>query len=189
MHATGSVPNAFTYIGAPSDPSTGLVYLNARYLDPATGRLISEDPVPAADPYPYASDDPTNLTDPTGRDDEDLDELAEVEVVDGEVSSIEDRYTVQVTQQETRALYYQLNSATEETSAGFLQSIAEYANDVGDVIETVSTAIHNILDSVPVVPSAGTQSIFVTILSIAIVMTKLVQVGQIFLDWLSNLGG
>jgi RHS repeat-associated protein len=66
VRASGATPNPYTYIGAPTDPSTGLVYLNARYLDPATGRFISEDPVRAPALYPYVRDDPTDLEDPSG---------------------------------------------------------------------------------------------------------------------------
>ncbi|HVV75562.1 MAG TPA: RHS repeat-associated core domain-containing protein [Mycobacteriales bacterium] len=67
VHGTGSVPNPFTYIDATTDRSTGLVYLNARYLDPGLGRFISEDPVPGDALYPYALDDPTDLSDPSGQ--------------------------------------------------------------------------------------------------------------------------
>lgn len=67
VRATGTVANPFTYVGARSDSTTGLVYLSARYLDPTIGRFISEDPVPGAALYPYALDDPTDLSDPSGR--------------------------------------------------------------------------------------------------------------------------
>jgi RHS repeat-associated protein len=74
-HATGTVANPFTYIGAPTDPTTGLVYLNARYLDPTSGRFVSEDPIPAPSMYAYVTDDPTNLADPSGREGEGFEDL------------------------------------------------------------------------------------------------------------------
>jgi RHS repeat-associated protein len=64
--STGSTANAFTFTGEQTDASTGLVYLRARWYDPATGRFLSLDPM--GDGYDYAYDNPVaNLTDPTGR--------------------------------------------------------------------------------------------------------------------------
>ena len=50
------------------DPNTGLIYLHARYYDPATGQFITSDPLEAVTqrPYSYAGDDPVNETDPSG---------------------------------------------------------------------------------------------------------------------------
>ena len=64
--ATGAVSNPFAYTGQAYDSSDGLYYLNARYYDPSTGRFLSSDPVPNANPYPYAGNDPTNFVDPSG---------------------------------------------------------------------------------------------------------------------------
>lgn len=61
-----------TYVGERFDPETGLMYLNARYMDPSFGRFISPD---TWDPtlegvgtnrYAYASNDPINKSDPNG---------------------------------------------------------------------------------------------------------------------------
>lgn len=60
------------YIGERFDPETGLLYLNARYMDPKFGRFISPD---NWDPtlegvgtnrYAYAGNDPVNRSDPNG---------------------------------------------------------------------------------------------------------------------------
>jgi RHS repeat-associated protein len=50
------------------DAESGLIYLRARYYDPATGQFMSRDPLAAAtgDPYGYAGGDPLNGTDPSG---------------------------------------------------------------------------------------------------------------------------
>ncbi|MER9535849.1 RHS repeat-associated core domain-containing protein [Mesorhizobium sp. M0586] len=64
-----------SYIGERFDPETGLVYLNARYMDPVLGRFISAD---EWDPtlsgvgtnrYAYAHNDPVNRSDQNGHQD------------------------------------------------------------------------------------------------------------------------
>ena len=72
--AMGTPPDGPGYTGHVNDPDTGLVYMQARYYDPAVGRFLSEDPVgPAAgnvfnvNRYAYANDNPIVNTDPTGR--------------------------------------------------------------------------------------------------------------------------
>jgi RHS repeat-associated protein len=65
-----SSTNALQYIGAQNDSSTGLYYLNARYLDPSLGRFISQDPIGvaggSANVYQYGFDQPTDFVDPSG---------------------------------------------------------------------------------------------------------------------------
>ncbi len=54
-------------LGHPSEDETGLVYMRARYMDPVTGRFLSEDP--AADGnnwYIYCRNSPVILSDPSG---------------------------------------------------------------------------------------------------------------------------
>ena len=64
---TGTSTSPFGYAGEYTDPS-GLVYLRARYYDPATGQLITRDPLvdETRTPYTYALDDPINRADPSG---------------------------------------------------------------------------------------------------------------------------
>mgnify|MGYP000586062714 CR=1 FL=1 len=60
------------YIGERFDFETGLMFLNARYMNPVTGRFISPDdwdPTMAgvgANRYAYAQNDPVNKSDPNG---------------------------------------------------------------------------------------------------------------------------
>jgi RHS repeat-associated protein len=70
---SGSMPSA-GYQGDYTDPTTGLVYMNARWYNPATGGFVSSDtvngtPVPSTvdgNPYAYADGNPLTETDPTG---------------------------------------------------------------------------------------------------------------------------
>ncbi|MES0092521.1 RHS repeat-associated core domain-containing protein [Mesorhizobium sp. M0030] len=60
------------YIGERLDPETGLLYLNARYMDPVLGRFISPDdwdptlPGVGTNRYAYAQNDPVNKADNNG---------------------------------------------------------------------------------------------------------------------------
>jgi RHS repeat-associated protein len=70
--STTGQPSRFGLAGEQHDPS-GLVYLRARMLDPALGRLLSADPVQPNAPgtqgfhrYSYTANNPTSWTDPTG---------------------------------------------------------------------------------------------------------------------------
>jgi RHS repeat-associated protein len=65
-------PNGPGYTGHVNDPDTGFVYMQARYYDPAVGRFLSIDPVPASpgnfNRYWYANNNPYKFIDPDGRD-------------------------------------------------------------------------------------------------------------------------
>jgi RHS repeat-associated protein len=56
------------FLNQTKDTTTGLNYLNNRYLDPTTGTFLSVDPLVATtgDPYLYAAGNPTTLSDPSG---------------------------------------------------------------------------------------------------------------------------
>lgn len=70
------------YTGHVDDTDTGLVYMQARYYDPASGRFLSADPaaVNAGDAlrfgrFTYAVNNPIGRVDPDGKQDEDGEEL------------------------------------------------------------------------------------------------------------------
>jgi RHS repeat-associated protein len=62
---TGTQPNEFTFTGEQVD-SSGLEYLRARYYDGATGRFLTQDPLPLLHRYPYVGNNPLNMVDPLG---------------------------------------------------------------------------------------------------------------------------
>lgn len=71
--ALGAAPNGPGYTGHVNDPDTGLVYMQARFYDPDTGRFLSIDPVNVSagnvltfNRYVYADNNPINKSDPTG---------------------------------------------------------------------------------------------------------------------------
>jgi RHS repeat-associated protein len=68
---TAATPsNPFGYAGQYTDHATGLIYMRARWYDPATGQFITSDPIGHASGetnlYRYAAGDPANFTDPSG---------------------------------------------------------------------------------------------------------------------------
>jgi RHS repeat-associated protein len=82
----GPTPNGPGYTGHVNDPETNLVYMQARYYDPATGHFLSIDSVdPEAgnsfnfNRYTYAENNPVIRIDPDGRQTQGDDGLYELE--------------------------------------------------------------------------------------------------------------
>jgi RHS repeat-associated protein len=76
LSQTGTTPNLYRYRGEQYDSDLDLYYLRARWYNPATGRFLSQDPLPGklAKPatlhrYNYARANPVNRIDPSGRED------------------------------------------------------------------------------------------------------------------------
>lgn len=70
-NSSGTLANPFRYAAREFDAEAGLYYNRARYLDPNTGRFLSEDPLllTLADTfsgYGYAFNSPVNYFDPLG---------------------------------------------------------------------------------------------------------------------------
>ncbi len=68
ISATGTATSPLGYDGQYTDSESGLVYLRARYYEPATGQFLTVDPLGALtrQPYAYGGSDPLNMWDPTG---------------------------------------------------------------------------------------------------------------------------
>jgi RHS repeat-associated protein len=71
---SGATAATHRFAGEVADPESGLVYLRARYYDPATGTFLSRDPLQgdvdnplSRNRYAYALDNPVNRRDPTGQ--------------------------------------------------------------------------------------------------------------------------
>jgi RHS repeat-associated protein len=69
----GQRTNSLRYTGEQWDSDVGLLYLRARWYDPATGRFTTRDPFPGLaalpqtqHPYVYGLNNPINLTDHSG---------------------------------------------------------------------------------------------------------------------------
>jgi len=60
--------NPFQFAGQYTDAESGLIYLRARYYDPATGQFMSSDPMVGGtrEAYAYIQGNPLNGADPTG---------------------------------------------------------------------------------------------------------------------------
>ena len=71
---TGTASTPVQFGGGYTDPVTGLIYLQNRYLDPSTGVFLSVDPLVAmtGQPYIYAGNNPVNTKDLTGQSSVDL---------------------------------------------------------------------------------------------------------------------
>ncbi len=55
-------------LGHPSEDETGLIYMRARYMDPVTGRFVSQDPGRQGENWLlYCNNNPINATDDTGQ--------------------------------------------------------------------------------------------------------------------------
>jgi RHS repeat-associated protein len=72
LNSEGKEITPYAFTGEWSEP-TGLIYLRARYYDPATGRFLTKDPVRGfinhsgtLNPYTYAVNNPLRFIDPSG---------------------------------------------------------------------------------------------------------------------------
>jgi RHS repeat-associated protein len=65
---TGTVAARFQFAGEYADAESGLLYLRARYYDPATAQFLTRDPLfgLTRSAYGYAAGNPLTWTDPTG---------------------------------------------------------------------------------------------------------------------------
>jgi RHS repeat-associated protein len=70
-YSWGTMPTTYNFTGQRLDSVTGLLYFNARYYDPLSGRFVRADTVQnnasGMDPYAYVGDSPIGTTDPSGQ--------------------------------------------------------------------------------------------------------------------------
>lgn len=69
-NSTGSIVNPFRYTARDFDTETNLHYFRTRYLDPSTGRFLSEDTArfdESVNFYPYVNNNPLTYNDPFGQ--------------------------------------------------------------------------------------------------------------------------
>ncbi|HEV2473212.1 MAG TPA: RHS repeat-associated core domain-containing protein [Chthonomonadales bacterium] len=67
--STGTSTSKHKFVGAlghPSEDETGLIYMQARYMDPATGTFASRDAMSGGPTFLYCYDSPVNRLDPDG---------------------------------------------------------------------------------------------------------------------------
>ena len=65
VRAQTGATTEWSYTGEQNDP-TGLQYLRARYYDAATGRFLTQDPLPLLQRYAYVGNNPATFVDPSG---------------------------------------------------------------------------------------------------------------------------
>jgi RHS repeat-associated protein len=67
--ASGSSHKYVGGLGHPTEDQSGLIYMRARFMDPAVGRFISQDPAQNGNNwFVYADDNPVNKVDANGKD-------------------------------------------------------------------------------------------------------------------------
>ncbi|MGQ0744398.1 MAG: RCC1 domain-containing protein [Acidimicrobiales bacterium] len=66
--STGAIDQPLGYTGQYTDAESGLIYLRARYYDPATANFLTRDPLETitGEVYGYSNANPVNSSDPSG---------------------------------------------------------------------------------------------------------------------------
>jgi RHS repeat-associated protein len=119
------VSQPFGYTGEQVDGSTDLLFLRARYYDPATGRFLSKDPNPGnvyqpqtLNPYVYVLNNATNDRDPTG---EQAENLANEFLMGVVYQFIDNNYSALGIPEQSRSL---LRRGADEVAAKYGDSVA-----------------------------------------------------------------
>lgn len=140
--ALGTPPSGPGYRGHVNDPETNLVYMQARYYDPATGHFLSVDPVgPTSgnsfnfNRYAYAGNNPIVNIDPNGKQEED----AEADAAE----NLQNARTLRpmVIPQQSPSLPPAIDPAVLNES-----KIAQLAEPAGEIYSKLDDAVNKILE-------------------------------------------
>ncbi len=136
-------------LGHPSDNNTGLIYMQARYVDPATGRFVSEDPGQnACNWFVYGNSNPVCKIDSNGRISNDIiDAIEECLSWAGLTISIITRWRLRIGGINRTIAYIQTMieqlgglAETDMGAAALASENAEQQNELGDPILGASDA-------------------------------------------------
>ncbi len=90
--STGTVTNPLRYTARELDSETGVYFYRSRYMDPSTGRFLSEDPIAfvgGINFYPYVRNNPVNSRDPFGLQDDSVSATLRAAIARGNPNEIE----------------------------------------------------------------------------------------------------
>lgn len=85
LTTTTGLANSFGYSGEYRDTESGMIYLRARYYDPASQQFITRDSASTLQPYAYGNGSPINGADPTGHF---FDTLLDLAFIGGDIADI-----------------------------------------------------------------------------------------------------
>ncbi len=160
----GTVTSPLGYDGQYTEADTGLIYLRARYYDPATAQFLSVDPAVEAtlSPYNYAKDSPMSGSDPDGErqpvgctekkvDDREICETAEQRAINSCVVNFAGHIsTCQEVYKRAKQEYGEDNRAVKEVWHWISEAkarIKEVLNAAGGpVLKTVGPAFHEAVE-------------------------------------------
>ncbi len=114
----------------------GLDYAPGRDYDPATGRFLAPDPLPAINPYSYAGNSPISHVDPTGQED-DIEGLAEAGDVEGTLAT-------QATSAPKNNFFYIARDALGKCYAGITNNVLRRTREHGSRFVSLTPLLQNL---------------------------------------------
>jgi RHS repeat-associated protein len=139
--------------GQYTDAESGLIYLRARYYDPATGQFLSVDPLAARTRarYTYAAENPLSNTDPSG--------LDWIDTLGGSLVGAADNASLGIGPKlrETLGIEYKASSQTAYNAGAGVFIAASMLDGVGEAALTARAAAA--LDDELVLVRGGTNTV------------------------------